>query len=145
MVFMWLGLTWVQFAIDRQSFFIMFAAVLSEEIFVVIIFSNKKNNLFSAHLSIQHKNALFHSLETVLMKEEEKHFLFLCRQERNYKKSCDVNSLTQLFFEKAFNLSSIQVLQCNKESCLQCAFILCSMCMDIHFTQLTLGQAGVSQ
>lgn len=79
------------------------------------------------------------------MKEEEKKLLFLCRQERKYKKSCDVNSLTQLFFEKAFNLSPIQVLQCNKESCLQCAFILCSMCMDIHFTQLTLGQAGVSQ
>lgn len=77
MVFMWLGLTWVQFAIDRQSFFIMFAAVLSEEIFVVIIFSNKKNNLFSTHLSIEHKNALFHSLETVLMKEGEKIFILM--------------------------------------------------------------------
>lgn len=56
----------------------MIADVLSEEIFVVIIFSNKKNNLFSTHLSIEHKNALFHSLETVLMKEGEKFFLFLC-------------------------------------------------------------------
>lgn len=79
---MWLGLTWVQFAIDRQSgihifFFILIAAVLSEEIFVVIIFSNKKNNLFSAHLSIEHKNALFHSLETVLMKEGEKIFILM--------------------------------------------------------------------
>lgn len=81
MVFMWLGLTWVQFAIDRQSgihfFFIMIADVLSEEIFVVIIFSNKKNNLFSTHLSIEHKNALFHSLETVLMKEGEKIFILM--------------------------------------------------------------------
>lgn len=81
MVFMWLGLTWVQFAIDRQSgihfFFILIAAVLSEEIFVVIIFSNKKNNLFSTHLSIEHKNALFHSLETVLMKEGEKIFILM--------------------------------------------------------------------
>lgn len=50
----------------------MIADVLSEEIFVVIIFRNKKNNLFSTHLSIEHKNALFHSLETVLMKEGEK-------------------------------------------------------------------------
>lgn len=43
---------------------------------------------------------------------------------------------TTIILWKAFNLSSIQVLQCNKESRLQCAFILCSMCMDIHFTQL---------
>lgn len=147
---MWLGLTWVQFAIDRLSgihFFFHYDCWCSfwRDFCRYYIFRNKKNNLFSAHWSIEHKNALFHSLETVLMKEEEKKLLFLCRQERKYKKSCDVNSLTHLFFEKAFNLSSIQVLQCNKESCLQCAFILCSMCMDIHFTQLTLGQAGVSQ
>lgn len=58
-------------------FFIMIADVLSEEIFVVIIFSNKKNNLFSTHLSIEHKNALFHSLETVLMKEGEKIFILM--------------------------------------------------------------------
>lgn len=41
------------------------------------IFRNKKNNLFSAHWSIEHKNALFHSLETVLMKEGEKIFILM--------------------------------------------------------------------
>lgn len=38
------------------------------------------------------------------MKEGEKKLLFLCRQERKYKKSCDVNSLTHLFFEKSIQL-----------------------------------------
>lgn len=66
----------------------MIAGVLSEEIFVVIIFSNKKNNLFSTHLSIEHKNALFHSLETVLMKEEEKklpYYFYVDRKETTKK------------------------------------------------------------
>lgn len=38
------------------------------------------------------------------MKEGEKKLLFLCRQEKKYKKSCDVNSLTHLFFEKSIQL-----------------------------------------
>lgn len=142
---MWLGLTWVQFAIDRQSFFIMIADVLTEEFFVVIIFINKKKQFIFSTFKYLTQKCSFSFTWNGLNERGGEHFLFLCRQERKYKKSCDVNSLTQLFFEKAFNLSSIQVLQCNKESCLQCAFILCSMCMDIHFTQLTLGQAGVSQ
>lgn len=46
--------------------------------FLLLLYSViKKNNLFSAHLSIEHKNALFHSLETVLMKEGEKIFILM--------------------------------------------------------------------
>lgn len=55
----------------------MFVVVFFEEIFVVIIFSNKKNNLFLIYLSMEYKNVFFYLFETVLMKEGEKIFIFM--------------------------------------------------------------------
>lgn len=146
---MWLGLTWVQFAIDRQSgiyFFSLWVLLFFLKRFLLLLYSVIKKNqfIFSTFKFLTQKCSFSFTWNGLNERRGENFYSYVDRKE-NTKKSCDVNSLTQLFFEKAFNLSSIQVLQCNKESCLQCAFILCSMCMDIHFTQLTLGQAGVSQ
>lgn len=68
----------------------------------------------------------------------------LCRQERRLKKSCDVNSLTQLFFEKHSTYPQFRFFNATKNHVFN-VHSSCAVCAWISTLRNWQGQAGVSQ